>query len=326
VPSDNKKNKNKGGRKKRRAQAITMVAGRVPRSVRTGINYPARIRALWNDPCNAEMVHPPYAGTTSGYLMRTVDIITPDVLGNTFTPGTKVVQDVYLQWTPSNYSDTTGFVYGMASPGTAPLPLQSLGKTSFITNSALVRAFRPVASCLEWVPTGAIGDRAGIVGMSSTPNTPISSASSVNAMNLLSVAAHTEANAAGHYEVKWLPTSLDEEFETKNELSHTGCGSVSILLKNVDATYTTTSIITANGFFRATTVWEWTPVATLGVLSAVTAPPPYTSQQIIAGLGMNMKDFLYGTMRAGIRMGLGYGANYLRRRAGQSLLMGREDM
>lgn len=304
---------------------MAVVSSRVPRPLRLGSNYPARMRALWSDPCNAEMVHPPYAGTTSGYLMRTVDIITPDVAANSYNPGTKVVQDVYLQWTPSNYSDSTGFVYGMGSSG-GNLPLQGFGKSSFITNATLVRTFRPVASCLEWVPTGPIGERSGIVGMSSTPNTPVTAATTLTAMNLLSISAHTEANAAGCYEVKWLPTSLDEEFETKNELSHSGCGSVSILVKGVDATYTTSSVITASGFFRATTVWEWTPVSTLGVLSAVTAPPPYTSQQIIAGLAGNMKDFLYGGLKVGVRMGIGFGANYLRRRAGQSLLMGREDM
>lgn len=280
------------------------------------MSYVRKMVNLWADPCNAEMVHPPYAGTTTGYLMRSVDIITPSVSGIVSGLGVQVPLDFVLQWTPSNYSSTTGFVSGGNLTG-GGITLAATGGSTFVVDSSSVRAFRPVASCLEFIPTGAIGTRSGAIHFISATSTGFASGTGVTMAQLAAQAQVTRPNAADHYEVKWLPTSLDEELETKAELSHQGCGTVSIMLSSVDGIGTGPSTAKVHGFFRVTTVWEWTPTIVGGIIPDIRKPPGWNTQQILSQV--NVERVAHGAARGAVSAGLGFlASSFSNRRAGPS--------
>lgn len=289
--------------------------------------YVKKMIALWADPCRAMMVHPPYAGTTTGYLIRTVDILRYNVRINAAaTPliNSAVPVDQVFQWSPSNYSPTTGYVMvGGATDlgGNYADQAAAYGGNSFVVSSPSVRTFRAVASCLEWVPTGPIGTRAGSVSLTSCAGMVLNAGVSYIGNELLAQYQVSKPNAADTYEVNWLPTSLDEELETSGELSHKGVGTCSIMLSGVDGTVTSTSAglyyARPNGFFRATTVWEWTPAISGGIIPEQRKPPGLNTQQILSQV--NVEKVAHGIGRGVANAGIGFLASALSsRRAGRT--------
>lgn len=268
--------------------------------------YRQAVLRMWSDPCTAQPVRPPYAGMDTGYLVRTVDEIALSVpLGAVV--GNEIPVDVILQWTPSNYGTGTGYVFGINGVGLNVSLSAGSGPGNFIIGTT-VRDFRPVASCLQWVPNGPIGTRSGVVNSVYSPNTEVQGGSSLSASSVNSLCQHSATNAGGSYEVNWLPTLSDERFTTASEGNLTGRGTVLMVLRGVDATTTAVASSTLNGYFRVTTIWEWTPAVSQGLTLDPAPPVPHTTQSIL-GTVKNVRDIIYGAVKLGQMAGIGFGAN-----------------
>jgi len=248
-------------------------------------------KTLLVDPCGSDLAHPCYSGTDAGYLIRTVDSVGISV-GGTYTSGSTYGLDAVIEWTPWNVSTTSGIVIGSGAPGAA-LGLANTGVVNFITNSGAVRGYRPVASCIKWLPTGAIATRAGEIGLGYSPGTIVSTASTPTALACLSLAQYKTTNGQGMHEVNWLPTAFDELFTTPATASQQGCGTVFIVLKGVDAVAGSATVATMSGYVEITTVWEWTPTISNNVTIDPRTPSPFTSQQVLSSFG-DIRNAMFG--------------------------------
>lgn len=236
---------------------------------------------LLADPCRAPLVRAPYAGTGSGYLVRTVNTYRPYAIGNFLN------LDVVAEFTPWNFpTPLTAFAVNNGTAGT----LQSVLLNNFVTNNAVVRTYRPVAACLKWVPTGPISSRAGVVGRGYAPSKVLQVTAGGVAVNYLSGTMVQDPNGSVPHEVTWLPSFGDERFGGNGDANIAGAGSCQLVLLGVDAFYDGTANTYPNGYVEMTVVWEWEPE--LGVSSATpsgitpsTAPmSPYTLQQVLSGI------------------------------------------
>jgi hypothetical protein len=266
-----------------------------------GNSYRDAVLRMWADPCAATPVRPPYAGMDSGYMIRTVDEYPVIGLANV------QYADVMFQWTPSNYGTGTGYVTGFTAAGTTATLSATMGPGNFIVETGVVRDFRPAASCVEWVPNGPIATRSGTVSRCYSPTTVLVGGELISASGVAPICQISDSNSTAVYEANWLPTQVDERFTTVTEGNLSGRGTVLFLLRNVDCTSGTASS-TVNGYFRVTTIWEWTPATPFGVSSDPVVPPPTTTQQILGGV-KNIRDIIYGAMKVGQMMGVGFGAN-----------------
>jgi len=101
-------------------------------------------------------------------------------------------------------------------------------------------------------------------------------------------------------------------------VNQSGGGTISLVLKNVDAIATTTTSLLANGFVELTVIWEWTPSAVTGtgLSSAPKAPMPFNSQQVLSTIS-DLGAYLFegvravsggvpGIIEAGARLGVRY--------------------
>lgn len=307
VKKNSKKNNKKmsqGGKKGKVQNAL-----KPQRLGSRGDSYRQSVLRMWADPCTSDMVRPPYAGMDSGYMVRTVDEISINVSGFIgLTPGVTIVpSDVLFQWTPSNYGSGTGYVVGSNATGSSVNVSSNNGPGNFMLHAA-VRDFRPAASCIQWVPSGAIGVRSGIVSSFYSPSTELVPGQAYSTSQVSSLCQHSEGNAAGHYEVNWLPTLSDERFTTSIEGNLTGRGTCTVALRAVDSTATSPTTTQLNGYFRVTTIWEWTPSVTSGMCLDPVPPVPHTTQAILGGI-KNIRDIIYGVKHIGGMLGLGFGAN-----------------
>ncbi len=238
------------------------------------------------DPCGAAFVHPPYAGTDSGYLMRSRITFTPNNgtgTGNTAT--------YFLQWCPAGAA-TNGFVertYGATSYAT-------LAKSDFLTSGVVAKA-RPVASCLKWIPTGPVTSRQGMVGLGYAQGQLVTAGGAVTTVDsLMNSCSSLASNGSVPHEVKWLPTIADESFTNPavSVASEVSGGTVFIALLNVDAT---TGV--PNGYIEATTIYEWTPAVNQGAAPVVGNASPFTTQQALAAI-KDVGTFLFGDSLAAL--------------------------
>lgn len=266
-----------------------------------GNSYRDAVLRMWSDPCSAIPVRPPYAGMDSGYMVRTVDEHSI-VLGGAIN-----YADVIFQWTPSNFGVGTGYVFGFGATGNGLTLGAASGPGNFILESNIVKDYRPAASCVEWVPNGPIATRSGTVSRCYSPSTVVVGGEIIAATGVSPICQISDSNSTAVYEANWLPTQVDERFTTTSESNLSGRGTTLFLLRNVDcAPVGGNSAL--NGYFRVTTIWEWTPATGLGTSSDPVTPPPTTTQQILGGV-KNIRDIIYGAMKVGQMMGVGFGAN-----------------
>lgn len=303
----NKKSKNKGS--KPTTQVVVIPGRKRPSTAkrsRQGNRGPqalADVRVsnwdrLLRDPCGAQLAHPCYTGCDSGYLIRVSDFITPSNTNpGAASVGSVLFSDFTLQWTPYNLATNSGYIYATSNSVT---PLQN-GFANFVSNSGTVKRYRPVASCLKWIPSGAYSTRAGVVGAGYSPGQVIlSSDTSVVAQPMLATCQLVVPNGSRAHEVRWLPTEVDETFTTQLAGNNSGAGSVFMVLKGVDGIVTAANVVTMNGYFEMTTTYEWIPNQLNSVTVAPRAPLPYTSQQLLSTI-MDMGSYLFD----GVRMGSG---------------------
>lgn len=306
----------KGSTPPRRAMKSTKQ--RVPRPL--GVMSDPRVQAwdmLLRDPCSANLTAPCYAGVDSGYLVRTVNVVDISASATNGTVGNPAKLDALIQFSPFNISTSTGVLFGAAQTGAANLSaLTADGVDNFITMSNSVARYRPVACCLKWVPNGPYGNRQGTVGLSYSSGQMFFSGQIVPPQQALNQVQRLSPNGSQSHEVRWLPTAVDENFTDTLTNNNSAAGVQILTLRGVDATYTGTAVITANGFVEITAVYEWVPSRNDAISAAPKAPLPFTSQQVLATIG-DMGAYLFegirasgpGIMRAAVQTGIRYLTN-----------------
>lgn len=300
-----KANKNSKGKKSASPPNNKKQQNKPPKEKRSRLDAPAQdwLNLLGN-PCSGKLSRPCYAGTDAGYLIRTIDVLTIDFASTGLVPGSVVSGDILFQYTPYNVSSSTGAVIASGTKGATAMNVNSVGFNNFITTSNAVRAFRPVAGCIRWLPDGPYSTRQGTVGLLAAPNTSYTAGSVLPSVtSSLSQAQHLAPNGSEEHEVRWLPSAVDEVFGALNSSNSTGAGTVSLTLAGVDATATLATKAVFNGRLEVVTVWEWQPAGNNDVSLNLQAPLPYTSQQVLASVkdlsGFAYKGMQHAAMRAG---------------------------
>jgi len=249
--------------------------------------------ALLADPCSAPLSRPCYTGTDAGYLIRTTDVFAPTI---SVTAGANSVipVDYAFQYTPWSLSTTTGAVIAGALKGANLTVYSNLGFTNFISASGAVRTFRPVASCLKWVPDGPYSTRQGSIGLLSLPTVTISTTTPATSLNtFLASCPSVSSHGSNTHEVRWVPTQEDETFTTVGISNKPGLGTISIFFSGVDATMNGAgNLASLNGRLEVVTVWEWQPAYTQDVTQNLVSPSPFTSQQVLSNI-KDMAAFAY---------------------------------
>jgi len=105
---------------------------------------------------------------------------------------------------------------------------------------------------------------------------------------------------------------------SNQNLNQSSGGTITLVLKNVDAMATTATSLLANGFVELTVIWEWIPnaVSGTGLATAPKAPMPFNTQQVLSTIS-DLGAFLFegaravsggapGLIEAGARIGVRY--------------------
>lgn len=326
--------KAKGRKKSRNPRRINIINTMAP-----NVLADSRVRAwdqLLRDPCAANLVSPCYGGTDAGYLVRTTDYFDPNITTTVSgTTGQATTANLALQWCPHQFSAASGLVWS-GDVSSAPLPaMQHTGFSTFVGSASIVKRFRPVASCLKFIPTGEFAKRSGVIGLGYNPGMILENGELKTVNQVMQLSQHVGPVGEEPHEVRWLPTSTDENFVehggAATSISNTTGGAVFASLRNVHAIYTAANTIKIQGFFEITTVWEWVPDAGWGLAAAPKAPLPYTSQQVLSTIG-DLGAYIFqgvrvageGMVKAGVRTAVGMltrgVSEYVNRGAGMPLL------
>lgn len=251
-----------------------------------GIMADPRVRAwdqLLRDPCSANLTAPCYSGLDSGYLIRTTDLFVPGCNGAALTVG-PATGDFVFQFTPFNWSASTGQVGCGIAPANTVLPVSiATGFNDFITGATVAR-YRPVAACVKWLPSGPYSTRQGTVSTGITTGMTLLPGATPTLTGARSICQRFAPNGGEAHEVRWLPTAVDENFTTFAS-TNSGAGSIIVALQGVDGNNVSATSFTSNGTMEITVVWEWTPALTGtsgGITVAPKAPLPFSTQQVLA--------------------------------------------
>lgn len=251
----NRRNKKKGAqstKKKNNTGNESKAKKGMTRAARVGHQLDAGAKAwlkLLSDPCGADLAHPCYGGTTSGYLTR---------MRYTYTvPATAV--DFIAEWNPSEltssfvrycWATSVGGSLGNASniPGGVPAP--------FLTNSVVGR-YRPVAGCLKVHYTGAELDRKGSVGLNLSFGETLVDGEGIgsSAPAMLAPMATVARLGSVAHEIRWLPGLSDGEFSSSasgddKSWSQEGGGSIQVVITGMPA---------GTAMLEFISVYEWQP-------------------------------------------------------------------
>lgn len=271
--SKNGKANNNG--KKRGGNANNTGPQGGPRRVRTLGDASSYLRML-RDPCSAQLVRAPYTGTSSAYLVRTV---------NTYVPSGPQVpyMDYVYEVTPWNFPNP--LISGGAPSGTSFTLSNNVALSNFVTNPNVVRTYRPIAACLRWVPSGPIGARAGVVGMGYSPARTYESGLTVNALQVLGTTMKQDANGSVDHNIVWLPSFGDERFGGNGETNILGAGSMQLVLSGIDTVDNGTGVSNnLAGYIEVTVVWEWEPISSsqMGVVPSAASATRFTLQDVLS--------------------------------------------
>lgn len=283
--------------KKQNNKGATPNRKRAKARPRRGLNdsLTAYLRML-SDPCGADLAAAPYAGTGSSYLMRTTDIWQPAL-------GTLTALDFVVDFTPWNYP--TMLCGAQATPGGANTAA-NVTFSSFMASS-VVRSYRPIAACVKWIPTGPISSRMGCIGMSYTPNKQLVVGSSYTPAQCIANCQKVATNGSVKHEARWLPSFGDERMGVKGESNISGCGSIQIVGRSIDAVAGS-----ANGYLELTVVWEWEPDfgGTTGATPSTSRFTGHTLNSVLSRI-RDVGKFVFGASDA-VRAAYSYaaGGNY----------------
>jgi len=320
------KSKAKKFRSKGKGRSKMEVAGESHRHL---LAYDQMLR----DPCNANLVAPPYRGTDSGYLIRTTDNIAVTATGAGLTAGNVYASDFIFEYMPqlvSSGATNTAFAAGAQAPGggTPVISYATTGTatgpiTNFISGSGVVGRFRPAAACLKFIPSGPYTSRQGLIGLGYVQGFVAAPTTTMSIFQTLSQCQMIASNGSRSHEVRWLPTDADESWVVLGS-SAGGAGCVYLVGKGVDSTATSATAAGINGYVEVTTIWEWQPALTNGINAAPRAPAPFTTQGVLSSIG-DLGAYLFDGVRheAGRTLyGLGKGAVKAATYTAQRLLTG----
>jgi hypothetical protein len=246
---------------------------------------------LLADPCRGDITVPaPYVGTGSGFVLRCTD----HLQAGTAT-GTSVDGAFFLA--PGN----TNLMYS-AYLATASSSQLTLGAQAFASLAGSI-AFRMrcKALCAEWIPTGPINGRSGMVGLFYEPNSMLNPAGSAPyTQQLLNQSQITAPNGSMRHEVKWVPTDSDQIWYQPGTTFNTAQGgaAVGIVLKGVDATAGL-----ANGYLKVTSVWEYVLNLSGNGAASVVRPPAFSLNQALASVP-SVLDIVFNGVMGGPAAGL----------------------
>lgn len=285
-------------------------------------------RALLADPCNGPLTTPVVNGPSTGLLVRQkyyVDIAS----GNSATAQTGV--DFVAGLRPSAGQLVVNAISSAGVNRTTVVNLET-----GILASTICKSYRPVAACMRYVATSAIGDRAGILGMGYlVDRLDNADLSTKPAQTILPLAQKVLSNSGTgeDLEVKWIPSGPhDLEFKIAGGTESEG-GNVFIIGRKVDSYAAKVGVEAnnsafANGYLEATVVWEWMPDDTSGIATSVQAGSTSTLTSVLATLG-NLGDFAVNNqhvrnmMSAGARTAAMYLAGRMTRSiTGPPMLLG----
>jgi len=238
---------------------------------------------LVRDPCSADLAHPPYTGTDTGYLIRVTDQLSlPSIVIGSGTVGARIPVNGIIQICPTQYP---AYLSGSGSAINPSLGLVTQ-PGNFLASSS-VRSYRCVAACLKWVPAGSIANRSGVVGVGYMPSPPAFTTGVQTISSFISSSLERVPNGGGMHEVRWLPTAADEAFNGFNASVATGPsnGTLFAVLNNVDGTVLTPTTAGVDGFFEYTGVYEWIPQAANSLTAAPMTPLPFNTQQHQSTIG-----------------------------------------
>lgn len=228
-----------------------------------------------SDPCNSNMVHAPYSGAGSAYLMRTVDQIQP-FAGLTETS----VGDFVYEITPWN---TPSLATGCMAATGGSATIATVTSSNFITTASVVKAYRPIAACVKWVPTGAIAARSGAIGMSySNSKTMPAIGGVISPGSLLRSCQEIATNGTVAHEAVWLPSFADQRMGNNSDANTSGAGSLLVVGLGVDTKSNGVNSM-ASGYLEVTVVWEWEPyIYGSGAVASLAPTPGYTLEMALS--------------------------------------------
>lgn len=236
---------------------------------------------LLKDPCAANVAHPCYGGSESGYLVRTK--YSGTILGGN-------TNGIY-QITPGLGMLTgAAFVGGNTSTSGTALTLSPVAASTFapfLANNA--RAWRAVAACVKVRYTGAESARAGMVGLKYTTAPPYKdNTTSIILDQELATCPVVQRLGEVEHEIKWVPADTDELYlnTASSVLSAVG-GTLSVIITGAPA---------SSVFFETTVVYEWLPFSSLNVSVGAGLPPSTnTTAEVIRSIGPTLR-WLYGNV------------------------------
>lgn len=293
----NKSTKQKmgGGKKKDKALArMRAVAPGDRRSVAT--EALRKYLHMLEDPCSGTLANAPYAGSGAGYLIRTVNQIS---LGGNGAVGGQTTADFVCQITPYNFP--APFVGCVTNPGVDGV-CNSFAINNFVTNTSIVKTYRPVAACIRFVSNGTVAGRSGLIGRTYNASKAFSVGDVQTGRNLLPFMSRVDPNGSTLHEVKWLPSFGDERFGSVSDANINGAGSMVIVGSNVDMTQTGAGGYSINGYVEVTCVWEWIPFIiggspSQGVVGSTPVAQAFTVQDVLSRI-RDVGSFLYGGARS----------------------------
>lgn len=266
----------------------------------------ARYDRLVRDPCAGNFARPPYAGGSSGYMVRLTTALSPTVFSGVSTVGTATTSNFSYEIQPGAFP-----AYGFAgATSTTASPVWGISSVSgtFLSNP-LVKEFRCVAACAKWVPTGPISERAGMISLGYVPGIVKNTGESSTPADLLLIAQNgieRAPNGSSDHEIRWLPTPTDETYtQPQTSTLYVTSGTMTVTGVGVDSRYTATNIVTPNGYVEVTLVVEWTPTGSTGLSLAPETNVSFTSQDYQSTIKDVGRFLLTGARTVGMNMGAG---------------------
>lgn len=286
---------------------------RTKRARSTALNLDAKAvayRQLLLDPCNGPLTSPVGLGPTTGllvrqkYLVNLTDFLSANSLAQ--------ANSFFAILRPALGSLTYGLNYAGSSPTFSTATRVVDLETGILTSA---RAYRAVAACMKFVPTGALGTRSGTVSYGYIPddiqdNTDTSPATRATYIDGLRTVAQRVLGNAGSMEipeVRWIPSGPEDlEFRQKSVTYNADSGGAFMAGFSIDAPAKTVSStdLQINGYLDITVVWEWVPAYTSGVVSTVQPSSRNTLNDVLATFGdiaRTLTDHAYASALAGAK-------------------------
>lgn len=266
---------------------------------RRGVNpFMVAYDRMIRDPCGAPLAKPPYAGGDSGYLIRLTTAFNPSGFGAGLVSGTDQSVTFTLVSQPASFPN---LLLGAAVPSTVSPTYAGTAASNTFFSSGVVKAYRPVAACARWVPTGPISKRQGMISLSYKPGLPVNANDTATIAAQLALAQDSFErcpNGSAMHEIRWLPTPADESYVSPSGAFFSGGGTLTVAGIGVDGVATSTSSWIASGYVELTYIFEWLPTSQQGIQTTVEPTVNFTSQQYQATLGDVGSFLLHGVRQA----------------------------